>query len=77
MHLFYISDIAKHYLCECLIISAFSSYYKLDNLVAIVDVNRLGQSQETALGHQIEVYQVCICVIQKLYIFMIVLALMN
>jgi hypothetical protein len=27
--------------------SAFASYYKLDNLVAIVDVNRLGQSQAT------------------------------
>uniref|UniRef100_A0A7I4YJF1 transketolase n=1 Tax=Haemonchus contortus TaxID=6289 RepID=A0A7I4YJF1_HAECO len=37
--------------------AAFSSYYKLDNLVAIVDVNRLGQSQETALGHKVEVYQ--------------------
>uniref|UniRef100_A0A183FB07 TRANSKETOLASE_1 domain-containing protein n=1 Tax=Heligmosomoides polygyrus TaxID=6339 RepID=A0A183FB07_HELPZ len=37
--------------------AAFSSYYKLDNLVAIVDVNRLGQSQETALGHHVEVYQ--------------------
>ncbi|KJH47225.1 Transketolase, thiamine diphosphate binding domain protein [Dictyocaulus viviparus] len=37
--------------------AAFSSYYKLDNLVAIVDVNRLGQSQETALGHHVEIYQ--------------------
>ncbi|KAJ1373868.1 hypothetical protein KIN20_036397 [Parelaphostrongylus tenuis] len=37
--------------------ASFSSYYKLDNLVAIVDVNRLGQSQETALGHSVEVYQ--------------------
>ncbi|KAK6039961.1 Transketolase, thiamine diphosphate binding domain protein [Cooperia oncophora] len=37
--------------------AAFSSHYKLDNLVAIVDVNRLGQSQETSLGHKVEVYQ--------------------
>ncbi|WKY04906.1 hypothetical protein Q1695_005708 [Nippostrongylus brasiliensis] len=37
--------------------AAFASYYKLDNLVAIVDVNRLGQSQETSLGHHVEVYQ--------------------
>ncbi|EYB88659.1 hypothetical protein Y032_0243g3484 [Ancylostoma ceylanicum] len=37
--------------------AAFSSKYKLDNLVAIVDVNRLGQSQETALGHHVEIYQ--------------------
>lgn len=29
---------------------------KLNNLVAIVDANRLGQSQETAFGHHIEVY---------------------
>ncbi|CAJ0602792.1 unnamed protein product [Cylicocyclus nassatus] len=37
--------------------ASFSSYYKLDNLVAIVDCNRLGQSQETALGHHVEMYQ--------------------
>jgi transketolase len=36
--------------------AAFSSYYKLDNLVAIVDVNRLGQSQATQLGHDVEAY---------------------
>ncbi|KAM3719773.1 Transketolase [Dirofilaria immitis] len=30
---------------------AFASYYKLDNLVAIVDMNRLGQTQQTMLGH--------------------------
>src|SRR5947199_3923694 len=29
---------------------------KLNNLVAIVDVNRLGQSQETAFGHHLDVY---------------------
>jgi transketolase len=30
---------------------------KLNNLIAIVDANRLGQSQETAFGHHIEVYR--------------------
>jgi len=30
---------------------------KLNNLVAIVDVNRLGQSEATAFGHHVEVYQ--------------------
>ncbi|VDN35757.1 unnamed protein product [Gongylonema pulchrum] len=29
----------------------FASYYKLDNLVAIVDMNRLGQTQQTMFGH--------------------------
>lgn len=37
--------------------AAFSSYYKLDNLVAIIDVNRLGQSEPTSLQHQVEVYK--------------------
>jgi transketolase len=30
---------------------------KLNNLIAIVDVNRLGQSQETAFGHNLDVYK--------------------
>ena len=30
---------------------------RLDNLVAIIDVNRLGQSEETSLGHNIEAYR--------------------
>jgi transketolase len=30
---------------------------KLSNLIAIVDANRLGQSQETAFGHNINVYR--------------------
>jgi transketolase len=30
---------------------------KLNNLIAIVDVNRLGQSEATAFGHHIEVYR--------------------
>ncbi len=33
-----------------------ASHYKLDNLIAIVDVNRLGQSQATMFGHDIEAY---------------------
>lgn len=36
---------------------AFASYYKLDNLVAIFDVNRLGQSQPTALQHDMDTYR--------------------
>ena len=35
---------------------AFASYYKLDNLVNIIDINRLGQSQETMYAHDIDVY---------------------
>lgn len=34
-----------------------AGYYKLNNLIAIIDVNRLGQSQATALGHHTEIYQ--------------------
>src|SRR5206468_2091220 len=30
---------------------------KLNNLIAIVDANRLGQSQPTAFGHDINVYR--------------------
>lgn len=36
---------------------AFSSHYKLDNLVCIIDVNRLGQSEATSLAHDVVVYQ--------------------
>ncbi|ERL94232.1 hypothetical protein D910_11513, partial [Dendroctonus ponderosae] len=35
----------------------FASYYKLDNLCIIIDVNRLGQSQETSIGHDVESYR--------------------
>lgn len=35
----------------------FASYYKLDNLVAIFDINRLGQSQPTSMGHDMEMYR--------------------
>lgn len=36
---------------------AFASYYKLDNLVAIMDVNRLGQSEPAPLQHDMETYR--------------------
>lgn len=36
---------------------AFASFYGLDNLVLIIDVNRLGQSQPTMLQHDVEIYQ--------------------
>ncbi|OCT58066.1 transketolase [Xenopus laevis] len=36
---------------------AFAGFYKLDNLVAIFDVNRLGQSEPAPLQHKVEVYQ--------------------
>ncbi|ESO84365.1 hypothetical protein LOTGIDRAFT_236318 [Lottia gigantea] len=36
---------------------AFSSFYKLDNLVAIFDVNRLGQSDPTSLQHDLDTYK--------------------
>jgi transketolase len=34
-----------------------ASYYKLDNVIGIVDVNGLGQSQLTMYGHDSEVYR--------------------
>lgn len=34
-----------------------ASYYKLDNVIGIVDVNALGQSQRTMYGHDTEVYR--------------------
>lgn len=36
---------------------AFASHYKLDNLVAILDINRLGQSEPTPLQHDVETYR--------------------
>ena len=36
---------------------AFASYYKLDNLVNIIDVNRLGQSEPTMYQHDVDVYR--------------------
>uniref|UniRef100_A0A4W5MFZ0 Transketolase N-terminal domain-containing protein n=2 Tax=Hucho hucho TaxID=62062 RepID=A0A4W5MFZ0_9TELE len=35
---------------------AFGSHYNLDNLVAIIDVNRLGQSEAAPLKHNMDVY---------------------
>lgn len=37
--------------------ASLAGIHNLNNLVAIVDVNRLGQSQATAFGHEMEVYQ--------------------
>jgi transketolase len=37
--------------------ASLAGVYKLNNLVGIVDVNRLGQSQATAFGHNMDVYQ--------------------
>jgi len=34
-----------------------ASYYKLDNLIGILDVNRLGQRGETMYGHDLSVYE--------------------
>src|SRR5258708_472654 len=34
-----------------------ASYYKLNNLIGIIDVNRLGQRGETMYGYDIEAYQ--------------------
>jgi len=36
---------------------SFASHYHLDNLVVIFDVNRLGQSEATAHGHDLEMYR--------------------
>ena len=37
--------------------ASLAGIYKLNNLIAIVDANRLGQSQATAFGHDIDVYR--------------------
>ncbi len=37
--------------------ASLAGVYKLNNLIAIVDDNRLGQSQATAFGHDINVYR--------------------
>lgn len=34
-----------------------ASYYRLDNLCAVIDVNRLGQSQQTMHGHDLATYR--------------------
>jgi transketolase len=37
--------------------ASLAGIYKLSNLIAIVDANRLGQSQPTAFGHDIGIYR--------------------
>jgi transketolase len=37
--------------------ASLAGIYKLNNLIAIVDANRLGQSQATAFGHDINIYR--------------------
>ncbi len=37
--------------------ASLAGYHQLNNLVGIVDVNRLGQSQATALGHDLAAYR--------------------
>ncbi len=37
--------------------ASLAGVYKLTNLIAVVDVNRLGQSQATAFGHDLGVYR--------------------
>ncbi len=37
--------------------AAVASFYKVDNLCAIVDINRLGQSEPTMLQHEMETYR--------------------
>lgn len=37
--------------------AAAASYYNLKNICAIIDVNRLGQSQETMYGYNVEEYE--------------------
>lgn len=47
------SEMAEGQIWEAMQIAA---HYKLDNLVAIADINRLGQRGETMLGHDVEIY---------------------
>src|SRR5688572_13701402 len=37
--------------------ASLAGIYKLNNLIAVVDVNRLGQSQATAFGHELGIYR--------------------
>lgn len=48
------SEIAEGSVWEAMEIA---THYKLDNLIGIIDVNRLGQRGETLLGHDIKTYQ--------------------
>lgn len=47
------SEMAEGSVWEAIQIAA---YYKLDNLIAILDVNRLGQRGETMYGHKVQAY---------------------
>jgi len=47
------SEIAEGSVYEA---AELASYYKMDNLVGIVDVNRLGQRGETLVGHNVRKY---------------------
>jgi len=48
------SELSEGSIWEALLIAV---HYKLDNLIAIVDMNRLGQSTETMVGYHAETYQ--------------------
>lgn len=48
------SEVAEGSVWEAMEIAA---HYKLDNLIGIVDVNRLGQRGETLLGHDTQTYK--------------------
>ncbi len=37
--------------------AAFAAHYRLDNLIALADINALGQSQPTMYGHELEIYR--------------------
>lgn len=37
--------------------AAFAAHYQLDNLIALADINALGQSQPTMYGHELEIYR--------------------
>ena len=47
------SEMAEGSVWEAMQVAA---YYKADNLVGIIDVNRLGQSRETMHGHNVQAY---------------------
>ena len=36
---------------------SFASFYKLNNLVAVFDINRLGQSDPAMLQHDMDTYE--------------------
>ncbi|MDH7475875.1 MAG: transketolase family protein [Microgenomates group bacterium] len=48
------SEVAEGQIWEA---AEIASYYKLDNLIAILDVNRLGQRGETMLGWDLKTYE--------------------